>query len=116
MSGDETWIGKRLHVVNVTYTIVNECLKAMTDDGNYILAIIKIKVDNESLKTELENLCGQMRKLKQIRVTGNSWLVYVVSMLQIPMLHAFGAATIRKIDGNFLWNGQWWMLTLGLEP
>ena len=44
--------------VNVTYTIVNECRKAMTDTGNYILAIIKIKEDYDSLNTELENLCG----------------------------------------------------------
>ena len=45
VSGDGTWIGKRLHVVNIAYTIVNECRKAMTDNGNYILAIIKIKKD-----------------------------------------------------------------------
>ena len=40
VSGDETNTGKRLHILNVTYTIINEDSAAMSEKGNYVLAII----------------------------------------------------------------------------
>ena len=41
ISGDGTCIGKRLKLVNITFTIVNEKGAAMSEKGNYVLAILK---------------------------------------------------------------------------
>ena len=54
MSGDGTNIGKRLKVVNFTYTILNEKENAMSEKGNYVLAIIKTKETYDNLKESLE--------------------------------------------------------------
>lgn len=44
LSGDGTCtnIGKRLHVVNITFTILEEGRKAMTADGNHLVAVMKV--------------------------------------------------------------------------
>ena len=41
VSGDGTRIGKRLQLLNVTYTIINEEKIAMPEKGNYVVAVIK---------------------------------------------------------------------------
>ncbi len=41
ISGDGTRVGKRLQLLNVTFTIINEGHTAATEKGNYVLAIIK---------------------------------------------------------------------------
>ena len=41
VSSDGTNIGKRLHILNDFYTIINEDSAAMSEKGNYVLAIIK---------------------------------------------------------------------------
>ena len=69
-SGDGTWIGKRLHVVNFTYTIINEGRKAMSERGNYCLAIIKVKEDYDDLRNSLSDICKEMRELKEVFIDG----------------------------------------------
>ena len=41
LSGDGTNMGKHLHVVNFTFTILDEGQKAYTAEGNYSLAIFR---------------------------------------------------------------------------
>ena len=41
LSGDGTNIGKRVTVVNFTFTILNRKELAMGEKGNYVLAIVK---------------------------------------------------------------------------
>ena len=60
-SGDWTWVGKRLHVVNITYTILNEGRKAMGERGNYCLAILKVAEDYHSLEESLVDLVTEMK-------------------------------------------------------
>ena len=43
ITGDGTSVGKRLHVVNIGYTIINEGRKSMSGKGNYCLAIVKME-------------------------------------------------------------------------
>lgn len=43
MSGDGIKIGKRFKVVNFIYIIFNEKENVMSEKGNYVLVIIKIK-------------------------------------------------------------------------
>ena len=50
ISGDVTNIGKRLKVVNSTYTILNEKDVAMGEKGNYVLAIIKTTEEYDNLR------------------------------------------------------------------
>ena len=52
LSGDGTWVGKNLHVVNVTFTILNEeC--AMSNSGNYLIAIFEDKEGYDALESHL---------------------------------------------------------------
>ena len=44
-SGDGTRIRKCLQLLNITYTIINEGNIAMSEKGNYVLAVIKTKDD-----------------------------------------------------------------------
>ena len=66
ISGDGTNIGKRLKIVNVTYTILNERDIAITEKGNYILAIIKTTESYDNLKVSIEDLYDEMPNLKEI--------------------------------------------------
>ena len=61
VSGDGTNIGKKLHVLNVTYTILNEENIAMSEKGNYLSAIIKTKEDYNCIRKSLQNLKDDMK-------------------------------------------------------
>ena len=68
MSEDGTNIGKRLKVVNFTYTILNEKENAMSEKGNYVLAIIKTKETYDNLKESLSDIKTEMAQLNEIEV------------------------------------------------
>ena len=70
VSGDGTNIGKKLHVLNVTYTIINEKNIAMSEKGNYVLAIIKTKEDYNCIRESLQNLKDDMKQLTTIEFDG----------------------------------------------
>ena len=77
VSGDGTNIGKKLHVLNVTYTIINEENIAMSEKGNYVLAIINTKEDHNCIRESLQNLKDDMKQLTTIEVDGASYeIVY----------------------------------------
>ena len=61
ISGDGTNIGKRLKIVNVTYTILNE-------KGNCVLAIINTTERYDNLKESLADLNNEMINLKELCV------------------------------------------------
>ena len=66
MSEDGTNIG--LKVVNFTYTILNEKENAMSEKGNYVLAIIKTKETYDNLKESLSVIKTEMAQLNEIDV------------------------------------------------
>ena len=68
LSGDGTQIGKRLKIVNFTYTILNEKDLAMGEKRNYILAIIKTTESYENLRESLSDLRNEMELLETITV------------------------------------------------
>ena len=91
MSGDGTNIGKRLKVVNFTYTIFNEKENAMSEKWNYVLAIMKTKEAYDNLKESLSDIKTEMAQLNETEAdnvkfqieyilgeTGNSLLAFVV--------------------------------------
>ena len=66
VSGDGTRIGKRLQLLNVTYTIINEGNIAMSEKVNYVLAVIKTKDDYTDIRGSLSDLRDEMKKLDSI--------------------------------------------------
>ncbi len=70
LSGDGTNIGKRLHVVNFTFTLLDEGEAAYSSDGNHCLAIIKEPENYDSLFNALGDLRQEVASLKRIQVEG----------------------------------------------
>ena len=68
LSGDGTHIGKRLHVTNFTFTILDEGPIAHTSEGNHILAIVKVPEKCELLKLALEDVCHDVERLNEIKI------------------------------------------------
>ena len=56
LSGDGTNIGKRLHVVNFTFTLLEEGRLAYSSDGNHTLAIFKEAEKYEHLRDALKDI------------------------------------------------------------
>ena len=74
ISGDGTNIGKRLNIVNVTYTILNE-KQCMSERGNYPLVIVKCKEDYHSLKVALSDLICELQECFTILVDGFNYKI-----------------------------------------
>ena len=66
VSGDGTRIGKHLQLLNVTFTIINEGNVAMSEKGNYVIAVIKTKDDYIGIRHSLSDLRDEMRNLSGI--------------------------------------------------
>jgi hypothetical protein len=49
ISGDGTFIGNRIHVINVTFTLQEEGNASIAADGNHTIAISKCKKDYDHL-------------------------------------------------------------------
>ena len=75
LSGDGTRIGKRLHVVNFTFTLLDEGIKACTYEGNHVLAIFKEPEDYESLKNALADIIKDVENLSSIDINGISYSI-----------------------------------------
>lgn len=68
MSGDGTQIGKRLHVVNFGFTLLEEGALAYTASGNHCVAIIKEPEKYQSLLLSLEDIKNEIESLSTIEV------------------------------------------------
>jgi hypothetical protein len=67
LSGDGTLIGKKLNIINFTFTIINEGTKATTQSGNYTLAVVKCKGESyNGLAEWLPIVIEQIANLKSI--------------------------------------------------
>ncbi len=61
LSGDGTNIGKRLHVINFIFTLLEEGPLAYSSEGNHTLTIIKDEVKYEPLRDALEDIRNEVR-------------------------------------------------------
>ena len=68
MSGDGTNVRKRLKLVNFTYTIWNEKENAISEKGNYVLAIVKTEETYDNLKESLSDIKTEMAQSNEIEV------------------------------------------------
>ena len=73
LSGDGTNIGKRLHVVNFTFTLLEEGAHTCPYEGNRILAIFKEAEKYEHLILALDDLRSEVEQLDTITVDGISY-------------------------------------------
>lgn len=73
ISGDGTCIGKRLKLVNITFTVLNEKEAAMSEKDNYVLAILKTTESYDNLKESLSDLTAEMTKLSKVKVGGKHY-------------------------------------------
>ena len=73
LSGDGTNIGKRLHVINFTFTLLDEGSVAYGYEGNHTLAVLKEPENYESLAKGLEDIRLEVECLKQIVVDGQTY-------------------------------------------
>ncbi len=70
LTGDGTNIGKRLHVANFGFTILDEGDVAYSAAGNHCLAIFKEAETYESLKAALQDIASDIKSLLTIDVNG----------------------------------------------
>ena len=57
LSADGTMIGRKLHVINITFTLLDEGQKARADSGNHLIAILQAPEKYEHLKCGLDQVC-----------------------------------------------------------
>ena len=68
LSGDGTNIGKRLHVINITFTMLDEGGKAMSADGNHLIAVIKESENYDKLEQSLADITKDVGSQQEISV------------------------------------------------
>ena len=77
LSGDGTNIGKRLHVVNFTFTLLEEGALAFSAEGNHPLAIIKESEKYNYLANALKHISKEVKRLATIDVDDTTYnIVY----------------------------------------
>ena len=60
LSADGTWVGRMLHVINITFTVLDEGCKAQSDSGNHLVAILQAPEKYEHLKCGLDHICKEV--------------------------------------------------------
>ncbi len=70
LSGDGTNIGKRLHVINFTFTLLEEGALAYSAEGNHPLAVIKENEKYDTLCLALTDIRNDVEGLSTIEVDG----------------------------------------------
>ena len=68
LSGDGTNVGKHLHVINVTVTILEEGSQAMSAEGNHLIAVIKVPEKYDHLFVALGDIRNEVETLSHISV------------------------------------------------
>ena len=71
LSGDGTRAGKKKHLVNFSFTIIGEDT-CKSEQGNYLLAIVRCPENNKSLKVALADLIEEFEGLTSVDVNGRS--------------------------------------------
>lgn len=66
LSGDGTNIGKRLHVINFTFTLLDEGSVAYGYEGNHTLAVLKEPENYKSLAKGLEDIRLEVERLSRL--------------------------------------------------
>ena len=68
-------IGKRLHVVTFTFTLLDEGQKACSYERNHMLAIFKEPEKYETVKNALADITAEVERLSTIDVEGTMYRI-----------------------------------------
>ena len=68
ISGDGTKVCRKLNLINITFTLLNEGTIAMPPGGNHTIAIIKGTEDYDTLKTALSDLSKEIEELTTMTI------------------------------------------------
>ena len=71
ISGDGTRAGKKKHLVNFTFTIIGE-ETCKSEQGNYLLAIIRCPETNTCIKAALNGLIEEIDSLNEVIIAGET--------------------------------------------
>ena len=66
LSGDGTNVGKRLHLINFTFTLLDEGSSAHSSQGNHILAVLKEPEKYDTIKNGLADIRKEVEDLKTV--------------------------------------------------
>ena len=72
LSGDGPRAGRNLHVLNFTFTLIDEP-QAASVMGNYSLAVFEIRESYDDLKVALGTISNEVHNLKTVAVDGESY-------------------------------------------
>jgi len=72
LSGDGTCVGRNLHVLNFTFTLVNET-QASSVAGHHTIAILELRQHYDELAAGLQDIAQEVSELQEIEVDGNSY-------------------------------------------
>ena len=73
LTGDGTFIGKYIHVVNIAFTLLNEGNLAISAEGNHTIAIIRVKEDYDELKAKLADVINKVENLQSVDFDNNHY-------------------------------------------
>lgn len=77
LSGDGTWIGKNIHVVNFSFTVIEEGVRAGTASGNYLVSIFQDSEGYTSLSEHLADVVKDIEDLTQVYVDGVTYNINI---------------------------------------
>ena len=75
LTGDGTWVGKGLHLINFGFTVLEEGSLAYSCDGNHPLAIFSSNEDYDGLYNALADIREDVETLKAIEVDGVTYQI-----------------------------------------
>ena len=75
LSGDGTNVGKRLHLINFTFTLLDEGSSVHSSQGNHLLAILKEPEKYDTLKIGLADIRNEVENLKTLEHSGIQFTV-----------------------------------------
>ena len=111
LSGDGTCIGKRIHVVNIVFSVINETnCKSVT--GNHILSILKVRGKYQSLKEALNPLICEVSEIQTIDINGRVFDVIFFLGGDLKFLNVITGLDACSATYSCLWchcprSGQW---------
>ena len=65
LSWDRTWVGRNLHVINFTFTLVYEP-QATSVAGHHILAILEMSEHYDELSASLQDIADEVNDLNDL--------------------------------------------------
>jgi len=71
LSGDGTCVGRNFHVLNFTFTQVNET-QASSVAGHHTIAILELREHYDELAAGLQDIAQEVSELQEIEVDGKS--------------------------------------------